>query len=221
MEPCFVLGLFDTGLAAVRALSRAGLTVFGFDSQSDQVGFRSRFGSHAVCPDPHASPAELAAFLRARAQQIGSRPILYPTSDSFVIFVSQNREALDRSFHYALPSRESVAAAINKATQYARAAAAGVPIAPTHTPRTLDDVHVLARSIEYPAVVKPLVGHVGRESLGGDEAMAVDNAAALVALFQQILRGDQAALVQSFIAGPTRIIARYAHTSTKPAASWR
>src|SRR5262245_37000989 len=103
--PCFVLGLFDTGLAVVRALGRAGLTVFGFDHQRDEFGFRSKFGSHTVSPHPGAA-AELVEFLCARARQSSERPILYPTSDAFVTFVSDNRDALEPHFRFALPSCE-------------------------------------------------------------------------------------------------------------------
>jgi hypothetical protein len=39
--PAFVLGLFDTGLAAVRALARGGVAVRGFDYEH-QSGFSSR-----------------------------------------------------------------------------------------------------------------------------------------------------------------------------------
>ena len=199
--PCCVLGLFDTGLAVVRALSRSGLTVFGFDHQREHFGFRSKLGVHAIAPHPRA-PAELVAFLKERAFRLADRPVLYPTSDAFVTFVSENREALAPSFRIALPSRESVAAAVNKAAMYARAVDAGVATPSTHTPRTLDDVQRLACTLSYPVVVKPLVGHVWRERYRTEKAIRVEGEGALVALFAQILASGESALVQSLIVGP-------------------
>jgi predicted ATP-grasp superfamily ATP-dependent carboligase len=198
--PCFVLGLFDTGLAVVRALGRAGLPVFGFDHQPE-FGFRSRYGTHAVCPDPRTSATQLLAFLQARARPLSSKPILYPTSDSFVAFMSDHREGLDQYFRYALPSPEAVSAGIDKASQYEHAARAGVPIPSTHTPRTLEDVRALAERLEYPVVVKPVVGHVWRERFRSEKAVRVDDAATLVALFEQIFNAALCAVVQAQVAG--------------------
>jgi len=199
--PCFVLGLFDTGLAVVRALGRSGLTVFGFDHRREEYGFRSKFGLHTVCPHPRAT-AELLAFLGEHARRLGQRAVLYPTSDAFVTFVSENRDALEPHFRLALPSVEAVSVAIDKASMYARAAEAGVPIPCTHTPRTFEDVRLLASRLHYPVVVKPLVGHVWRERYRGDKAIRVDGADALEALFREILAAGQSALVQSLIVGP-------------------
>ena len=199
--PCFVLGLFDTGLAVVRALNRSGLTVFGFDHQREHLGFRSRFGLHEVAPNPRDAD-ELVAFLNQRARRLADRPILYPTSDAFVAFVSENRDALTSSFRVVLPSHDSVAAALDKAEMYARAAAAGVATPSTRTPRTLDEVRRVARELSYPAVVKPLVGHVWRERYRTEKAIRVDGDVALVGLFTEILASGHSALVQSLIAGP-------------------
>jgi D-aspartate ligase len=201
MVPCFVLGLFDTGLAVVRALGRSGLTVFGFDHQHDEFGFRSKFGLHTVSPHPRAA-GELVEFLCERARQFSERPILYPTSDAFVTFVSENRHALEPHFRFALPLCESVSVALNKAAMYALASEARVPVPCTQTPRTLDDVRQLATVLAYPVVIKPLVGHVWREHYRGDKAIRVDGAPALVDWFEQILAAEQPALVQSLVVGP-------------------
>ena len=200
-DPCFVLGLFDTGLAAVRALARAGLPVFGFDAQPREYGFRSRYGSPAVCPPP-ASATELIAFLQQQMRRVRGRPVLYPTSDAFVAFLSHHREALERHFQLALPSREAVAAALDKRLQYARAAAAGVPMPCLRTPRSIEEVRACAETVEYPVVVKPAVGHLWRERFRGDKAVLVEDAGALVRLYQQLLTAGQTALIQSLIVGP-------------------
>lgn len=199
--PCFVLGLFDTGLATVRAIGRAGLSVFGFDHDPAEFGFRSRFGAHETCPDP-ASAADLLAFLRQRAGRFSTRPVLYPTSDAYVAFVSEHREALASYSQYALPCRDSVAAGLNKSAQHARAVAAGVPTAHTHTVHTLDDVQRVAPVLDYPVIVKPLIGHLWRQTFRGEKAVPVEDADTLIALFRDIQAAGQSALVQSIVQGP-------------------
>ena len=105
----FVLGLFDTGLAAVRSLGRAGISVCGFDSDGSEPGFRSRYGTHVLCPDPARNPEALLELLVGRARLCEVPPVLYVTSDRFVRFVSEYREALQPFVRHALPSLLAVA----------------------------------------------------------------------------------------------------------------
>ena len=200
-NPCFVLGLFDTGLAVVRALGRAGVPVFGFDFQPGEYGFQSRYGTHTVCPHPSAA-ADLIGCLRERARPFAAPPILYPTSDAFVAFVSEYRDVLERDFRYVLPSREAVACALDKSRQYARAEAAGVPVPETHVPRTYSEVLMLADTLDYPVVVKPTVGHRWRETYSGDKAVRVESARDLARVYLELLAAGQTALTQRVIAGP-------------------
>lgn len=199
--PCFVLGLFDTGLAAVRALAREGLPVTGFDYQPEEYGFRSRFGSPVRCPDT-ADPFTLTQFLLDRARATGQRPVVYPTSDAFVAFLSEHRAELEPYVRHALPSHGAVAVALDKVAQYRVAAAAGVPVAAPHTPHTRADVVNLADSLPYPAVIKPRIGHEWRRRFRAEKAMRVDNGVQLMAAFEEIFAAGEQALVQPFVPGP-------------------
>lgn len=198
----FVLGLFDTGLAAVRALGRAGIPVHGFDSAASQYGFRSRYGTHELCPDPVRFPDALVRLLVERAQRCDEPPVLYTTSDAFTEFASEHRDALDAHFVHALPSKDAVAAAMNKRRQYRRAQDAGVPVVPVYSPCSLAEVRALAPTLSYPVVVKPAIGHHWREQFMRDKAIRVDAAGELLALFETALAHGQAALIQPLIVGP-------------------
>ena len=197
----FVLGLFDTGLAAIRAIERNGVRARGFDCER-LSGFQSRYGTHEICPDPRRSPDALVQLLIARARSSDDRPILYPTSDAFVQFVSEHRHALAPHFLHALPSEAAVAAALDKRAQYRRACDAGIPVPPTYWPSTRDEVARLAPTLSYPVVVKPAIGHLSDKRLGAAKAVRVETADALVQLFEVLLAARQPSLVQTLILGP-------------------
>lgn len=197
----FVLGLFDTGVAAVRALGREGIPVFGFD-HDPQYGFRSRYGRHERCPDPQQQPAALVQFLIDRAKRFAERPILYPTSDAFVEFVSTHRGMLEPYLTHALPSEDAVAIALDKRRQYARAQDAGLPTIASYSPSTMDEVRALSRSLSYPVVVKPSIGHRWRRQFLSSKALRVQGPDDLVHLFESIFALEQTALVQPFVDGP-------------------
>lgn len=198
----FVLGLFDTGLAVVRSLGRAGIPVFGFDSAASEPGFRSRYGTHVLCPHPAHDSDALVRLLVGRAQQCAEPPLIYVTSDPFVRFVSEHRERLDPYLRHALPSKSAVQAALDKRQQYARALDAGVPVVPTYWPTTRREVSSTAGLMAFPVVVKPVQGRVMEPPFHGAKALQVAHSDQLVRLFEPILARGETALIQPFIVGP-------------------
>jgi predicted ATP-grasp superfamily ATP-dependent carboligase len=202
MNVAFVLGLFDTGLAAVRSLARNGITVHAFDSDPNEFGFRSRYGVHECCPHPVREQHALLEFLIDRARRCSAPPVMYPTSDAFVAFLSDHRARLDPHALHALPSTHAVAVALDKRRQYEHALACGVPAIPTHWPAHVDAVRDLAATLAYPQVVKPAVGYLWRDQHGGGKAFRVDDADSLLTLWKMADAHGHAVLVQPFVPGP-------------------
>jgi D-aspartate ligase len=198
----FVLGLFDTGLAVVRALGRAGVPVYGFDHVSSEYGFRSRYGAHEQCPDPVRHPDALVRLLVEQARRCAAPPVLYVTSDAYAGFVSEYRDALEPYLVHALPSKRAIAAALDKRCQYRLAQDAGIPIAPTYWPSTREEARALAATLSYPVVVKPAIAYLGRKDFHGAKAVRVDRAEQLLELFEAAFARGRAALIQSLIVGP-------------------
>lgn len=198
----FVLGLFDTGLAAVRALARAGIPVYGFDSTASQPGFTSRYGRPALCPDPADDPTALVQLLVERARSCAVPPVIYATSDRFVHFLSEYREALHPYVRHALPCRDAVAAALDKRQQFIRAADAGVPVVPTYWPSTATELRAIAGSLPFPVVVKPVQGRVLDAPFHGAKAVRVSALDHLLRLFEPIFARGDTALLQRLIVGP-------------------
>lgn len=202
MRSAFVLGLFDTGLAVVRALARAGVPVYGFDHERSHYGFQSRYGLHEHCPDPLRAPDALVRFLVERALRCPEPPLLYPTSDPFVAFASENRHRLAGHLLHALPATGAVAAALDKRQQYERARHAGISVVPTFYPSGIDEARALAATLSYPVVVKPAIGHLWRERMSREKAHRIDTADKLVSLFEAASARGAPALIQSLIVGP-------------------
>ena len=197
----FVLGLFDTGLTVVRALAREGIPVYGFDAVREP-GFYSRYGTLSTCPRPVGEGAALVQFLLDRARHHPEPPVVYPTSDAFVAFVSDHRHALQPYVRYALPSAAMVAAALDKRQQLAIALEAGVPIVPVVCPSSAAAVRALAPSLSYPVVVKPSTGYLTRQHFCNRKALRIETAERLVAFFDELLAHEVTALVQPLIPGP-------------------
>ena len=199
----FVLSLFDTGLGAIRSLGRLGIPVIGLDSDPHMPGFKSRFCTAKLCPNPVHQPDELVRFLLDEGQQLERPGILFPASDAFVLFLSRYRDDLSAYFRFALPPANVLEAIANKRRQYELAEQVGTPYPRTFYPETMDDVQRIKEEVEYPAFIKPYYGYLWREKFGGThKGFKVHTPQELVERFRVILPTGLQVLVQSIIVGP-------------------
>src|SRR5262245_41048358 len=134
----FVLGMSSTGLTAARCLGREGISVKGFDisAESRGPGFRSRYCTAEVCPDPLHQPDDLVRFLCRHAGNGSRKVVLLPTADLFFLFMSRHRSQLADKFLMVLPSEEVAESVVNKRKLYEFAAANGTRFPDSYYPGT-------------------------------------------------------------------------------------
>jgi D-aspartate ligase len=199
----YVCSLFDTGLAAVRSLGRAGIPVVGLDSNPHEPGFKSRYGEPRRCPDPITEPECLVDYLLAEGRRQAQPGVLIPASDAWVLFISRYRDRLEPFFRFRMPAPEVVEAIIDKRRQYELAEQVGTPYPATFYPTTLAEARECAEHVDYPAFLKPYYGHLWRERFGGaHKGYKVHTPHELLSCFQVALAADQPVMVQSIILGP-------------------
>ncbi len=201
VNPAFVLGMFETGLAVGRSLGRNGIKVIGIDFKKD-IGFFSRYICGRMCPNPIDEEGRFIEFLLAQARVQRERPVLFITSDDFLPVVSSNRDILGQHFLMNLPSHEVMTSVTDKLRQAEMADKAGVPCPLTVSLGSMDDL-VRARShLPYPVLVKARDVNAWRKHIGGsikvfvacDEEDLMAKCAPLIAegirvMAQQIVRG--------------------------------
>lgn len=202
LPAAFVLGLYDTGLSAVRGLGRKGVPVVAFDYETGNAGFASRYCRAVRCQHPEHAPEELVALLISEARSVAGPAMLLAASDAFVLFVSRYREPLREYFRFTLPPAAVLEALVDKRLQYELAGQIGIPHPATFYPETAADVGRIASQLDYPAVIKPYVGHRYREEVSSDKGLTVDGPEALHSTFERLFETGAQALVQSFAPGP-------------------
>ncbi|MBD3182828.1 hypothetical protein GF312_11095 [Candidatus Poribacteria bacterium] len=197
----FVLGLFETGLGAVRSLGKAGINVIGLESNPGMPGFKSRYCKAKLCPDPVHEPQKLLAFLLKEGKKQQEKGVLFPSTDAFVLFMSRNRSELSKCFHFALSSSQVVEAIVNKKLQYEMAQRIGTPYPQTLYPETMEEVEQIKDQVIYPAFIKPYYSHLWREKFD-NKGFKVDDAQQLCERYREIIPTGLKAMVQSIILGP-------------------
>lgn len=190
----------ETGLTAVRCLGRQGISVTGFDIAARRAGFRSRYCTADVCPDPLHQPDDLVRFLSRQAGNGSKKVVLLPTSDLFFLFLSRHRARLADRFLMNLPPAEVAESVVNKRRLYELAAASDTAFPQSHFPATYEEAVAVKDALRYPAFIKPYWGHQWRRHFGGlHKGFKVQSPEEFLARFREVLDSGHPALVQSYI----------------------
>ena len=199
----FVLGMNETGLTAARCLGREGISVKGFDIGAGRAGFRSRYCTAQVCPDPLHQPDDLVRFLRHQVRDRSQQVALFPTSDLFFLFLSRHRAQLADKFLMSLPPEEVAERVVNKRRLSELAAANDTAFPTSCFPASYDEAVAVKDSLRYPAFIKPYWGHQWRRHFGGlHKGFKVQSPDEFLSRFREVLASGHSALVQSYVTSP-------------------
>lgn len=196
-----VLGMFETGLAVGRSLSRAGVRVTGLDCVR-KVGFHSRRIDARICPHPSQEDGFIDFLLDLAEQEIYP-PVLFITSDEFLLPVSRNRKRLESRYLLNLPSQEILECIADKYRQYTLALEAGIPVPKTFLPNSMEEVEELKSHIPYPAFIKGAEVTLWRSKMGvASKGFVVNTPEELTDRFRAIYEKGANGLIQEIIPGP-------------------
>ena len=153
-----VLGAGVNGLGMIRALAEGGVRTLGAYVQGEEENL-GRFSRHCRPMEIPGGPGAEGALLQrlmAEGGAAGAPPVLFPTSDRFVQWMSQHRETLAERFLFNLPAGELLDRITNKDTATADAREAGLTVPATMIPVSVHEWNTLAGELEYPAIIKPI-----------------------------------------------------------------
>jgi len=184
--PAVVLYMSYLGLGLVRALGREGVRVFALDPHPDALGMNSRYCTPVVTPDlvvggasaprvfsysprgteppptaPLARPggAGYLEFLLEFGRRLPGKAVLYPTGDPTVLFLSREREALSRYYHFVMPEHATVLRLLTKDGLASIAREHDIPAPRTVIPANRAEAEGAAGQLEFPVLLKPAESH--------------------------------------------------------------
>jgi len=206
------LGGSQGDLGVVRTLGREGVRVVlvaeGVSGGEDGLAALSRYtAEHHRVPGFGHDKAVLEVLDRiAQAQGDRGRPVLIPTADPDLDFVTRNRARLERHFAMVSPPAELVGACLDKARFAGWAGVHGLPVPATWRPDGLEEVRAIAQVSRFPLIIKPVYPpNWAREPLvtlvGGLKALTVHDAPSLEQTYRRIAAVDPHLVLQDFVPG--------------------
>jgi D-aspartate ligase len=201
--PTIVLCLSPTGLSVARSLAPRGVAVYGIDNIRWEIGHFSRWVRHvpefAFLPPGDDLLRALITFGKVQKK----RPVIFNAGDPYIDFISHNHKALEE--YYILTDSmctEVNSIILNKKTFYTSCQELNIPVPLTFFPEDESDVKEIAKYIRYPAIVKPVHGHITRTLLRGKKLIEVNNKNALFSWWLKIKDWGTNSVLQEVIEGP-------------------
>lgn len=162
-----ILGMNITGLHVARNLGRSNILVIGIDFDSKQVGFKSRYCNKKIVV---ADKDQLLKFLYFNNRHSDHKQVLFPTSDEFVLFISEHSNVLKKNYLFSNPCDNIIETINNKARIYKLFSAYHIAHPKIFSDKTsLNDNLDL---IKFPCIFKP-VGFRSLQKLG-KKAIKID-----------------------------------------------
>ncbi len=197
-----VIGVaWANGLGLLRSLGQAGVPVLALDSNSEAIGLCSRYAAAAlVCPDAGEQESDFLDFMEQLGGELKHRGVLFLTRDQDVSTVSRNQARLERHFSIPFACWDVLSRIVDKQGQYAVATEIGVPLPVTRFPQSEEDFADCARSVPYPAILKPAY-HVKFSERFGVKGFVANDANEALAHYRRGSAQGYQMMIQEIIPG--------------------
>ena len=199
--PAYVLGAHEAGLAVIRSLARAGITVVAVTTSPNEHGRRSRAASRTVtAPDPATRSREYVDLLIRLAASDGPG-VVFPTTDEALEAVAAHRDELARH-HLVACSDDAVAQTfLDKSRTDAVALKVGVDVPQTASPASGEELDDCIARIGFPCLVKPRESYRYHRAFGV-KMKRVEDADELRAAWSEAHALGLRMLIQELVVGP-------------------
>lgn len=205
--PALVLDLSATGLAVARILSKHGVKVYGCDIHAFAIG---RFSKYVKRPFFGYKVELNELFLDQLikfSQNFNEKPVLFPSSDIFLEFVSANYEVLKKYYHMQ-PSLEPEICKkfLNKMEFYKLCETMSVNYPKTIILKGDENIDEIVNKLRFPMILKPHLIHRWKDYLKGKKVVYIKNIEDLKFVFKVEKNLLNASVLQEVIPGPETYI---------------
>jgi D-aspartate ligase len=223
--PVMILNMFYSGLGIARAMAGRGVRVVGLSAHRGACGNFTRLCEVRSAPNSYEQPEALAEYLLSAARELAGA-VIFPTRDFDVLFLDRFRLELSTYYRLAIPPRDCLTQALDKAALVAVAHRTGVPSPRTLVVGSAEELDKARDQIGFPCTVKPVRSihwHEGNnwERVGARKGFLVHSLEELRREYHQVSAAHPQILVQEWIPGGVEnlaVIGAYVGEESEPLA---
>jgi predicted ATP-grasp superfamily ATP-dependent carboligase len=155
IKSLYILGNHIQALGAARMADRINLKVTLF---SDYGASITRFSNSCHSFIRFRDEMHLYELL-SNMQTDEEKPVLVPTNDRWVFFLSQHYKSLSEKFFLSVPEPGILDICFNKRLTYQAGKKLGIPVPESYFPDSFKELTDIAEKISYPVLIKPAIMH--------------------------------------------------------------
>ena len=149
----YILGNHIQALGVARMADRINLKVTLFSDYGASITRFSKSCHSFIKFRDEAHLYELLSTMNADDE----KPVLVPTNDRWIFFLSQHYKALSDKYFLSIPEPGILDICFNKRLTYQTGKKLGIPVPESHFPDSFEDLAGIADKISYPVLIKPAV----------------------------------------------------------------
>lgn len=201
------LGAPEGDLNVVRSLGEHGVPVTVISEYADPPSGASRYCREFIhVPGYTQAPDKLLAVLQRMRERTGQAPVVFPSADPDLTALNQMQSRLADVVRSTLAPAALVEELMDKRRFNDLALRLGLPVPRTYTPSTMAEVEQVARSAEYPLIVKPSHPVAWKhpdipKDIARAKAILIDEANELLRICRAIAPYGLELLIQEYIPG--------------------
>jgi predicted ATP-grasp superfamily ATP-dependent carboligase len=196
-----VLGAGINGLGIIRSFEKTPIPVIAMSWYKD-YGMSSRFCESAICPNP-LKEEEFIQFLIQYSKELSKKPVLFATSDLFLIPMVKNMDILSEFYHIPVCEWNIFSKLIKKEYLYSLAEQLDIPCPKTKNVNKAEDFEGIMNDMQFPVIIKPSV-NINFSKLLGEKAYILKNRPDLDQLIEKIIKTrlyEEHIIIQEYIPG--------------------
>jgi len=205
-NPVIALGLSTPGIFIMRHFRKFGIETYGLDSDSNELGFKSKFGIKNICPDPEFNGKSFFDYLMLMRKDFKSNPVLIPTSDKFILPLNDYSEELSEHYYFTMPKEGLLRKLTSKRYSYELAVKYGFPAPRTCFVKDLEGLSDFINIVEFPCIIKPEFPESWRsgfleEFCKGEKVIVVNTREEVFEKYEILKKYDDRVIIQEIIPG--------------------
>ena len=217
--PAVVLHSGLGGLTVVRSLGHFGVTVTCADSDLSGYAMKSKYCSERLLlPDIEADEDGVLKVLIQYGKNQSIRPVLYPLTDQYVLFVAKFREQLEKYFIFNVAAYTTLERLVNKLGMFEISEEHNLPAPITKIPKSVEDLEAMVKDIGLPCLLKTAYSHSPLKNTKNfmTKVFSLDE---LKETYQRLSAIDPNLMIQEYISGEDNnihIFAGYFDSESNP-----
>jgi len=194
-------------LGVVRALGRMGVPVVVVSEYETSMVRHSRYvREFLVRPTLFSDPEGSARFLADYCRRQSKPPVVIPTADPDVLFLSRTRSILEPHCRLVVSQAELVEGFVDKEKFSGIAARNGFRVPRTLIPADIADLEAQLAGMTYPVIMKPINPQAWAQPavarlVDGKKALRIDSRSELLASYTRVAGHDRGVVIQEYIPG--------------------